>query len=177
MSQVIYQVRIRMLTPFNISTGERLSDYVNKSTIKYKGKPYIPASTIKGKIRNNFYAICDLNHKGENCGCPMCRIFGRPGFGPSRIYIEDFVTDEEPSTLIRYGVAIDRYRKTAKENVLFAEELSGNRVFRGKIKVYFDEHTINYKDKLEMAIKMIDSVGNGRSKGHGHAEITLEEVS
>lgn len=177
MNQVIYQVNIKVLTPFNISTGEKKSDYVDKSTIKHKGKPYIPASTIKGKIRSNFYMVNDLDHNEKYCVCPMCKIFGKPGFSPSKIYIDDFVTEEEPLTLIRFGNAVDRYRKTAKEKALFAEELSGNRVFKGKIKVYFDDDTINYKDNLEMAIKMIDSVGNGRSKGHGHVEISIEEVS
>lgn len=176
MKQVLYNVNIRIITPFNIATGESIDNFINKSTVKYKGKPYIPASTIKGKIRNNFYMITDLNHSEENCVCPMCKIFGKPGYSPSKIYIDDFITEEEPVTLIRFGNAIDRYRKTAKDNALFTEELSGNRLFKGFIKVYFDDDTINYKENLEMAIKMIDSIGNGRSRGHGHVEIDLEEV-
>lgn len=176
MKPVLYNVSIRIITPFNIATGENIDDFVNKSTVKYKGKPYIPASTIKGKIRNNFYMITDLNHLEESCVCPMCKIFGKPGYSPSKIYIDDFITEEESAMVIRFGNAIDRYRKTAKDNALFTEELSGNTLFKGVIKVYFDDDTINYKENLEIAIKMINSIGNGRSRGHGHVEIDLEEA-
>jgi len=176
MTQVLYKVNIRIITPFNIATGEIIDGFIDKSTVKYKGKPYIPASTIKGKIKNNFYMISDLNHQEEGCVCPMCKIFGEPGYSPSKIYIDDFVTEEEPLTLIRFGNAIDRYTKTAKDKALFTEELSGNSLFKGTIKVYFDDDTINYKEKLEMAIKMIDSIGNGKSRGRGHIEVEIEEV-
>lgn len=176
MKPVTYKVSIKIITPFNIATGESVDGFLNKSTVKYKGKPYIPGSTIKGKIKSNFYMINDLKHREENCNCPMCSIFGKPGYSPSKIYIDDFITEEEPLTLIRFGNAIDRYRRTAKDNALFTEELSNNSLFKGIIKVYFDDNTIAYKDKLEMAIKMIDSIGNGRSRGHGHVEIDLKEV-
>jgi len=176
MSLITYKVDIKLITPFNISTGENVGNYVDKSTVKYKGKPYIPASTIKGKIRSNFYMISDLDHNEYNCSCPMCNIFGKPGYSPSKIYVDDFVTDEEPFTVIRFGNAIDRYRKIAKDKALFTEELSANSLFKGEIKVNFDQETIKYKEKLEMAIKMIDSIGNGKSRGHGHAEIYIEEV-
>lgn len=176
MEPVVYKVNIKVITPFNIATGENTQDFVHKNTVKYQGKPYIPASTVKGKIRNNFYMINEFNHTENNCNCCMCRIFGKPGYSPSKIYIDDFVTEEEPQTFIRFGNAIDRYRKTARDNALFTEELSGNSLFKGIIKVYFDDDTVAYKEKLEMAIKMIDSIGNGRSRGHGHVEIDLEEV-
>lgn len=178
MSLITYKVCIKLITPFNISTGESLGNYIDKSTVKYKGKPYIPASTIKGKIRSNFYMINELDHNEDNCSCPMCSIFGKPGFSPSNIYVDDFITtDKEPFTVIRFGNAIDRYRKIAKDKALFAEELSANSLFKGEIKVTFDHETIKYKDKLEMAIKMIDSIGNGKSRGHGHVEIHIEEVN
>ncbi|NLY76728.1 MAG: hypothetical protein GX080_01405 [Tissierellia bacterium] len=177
MKQALYRINIRVLTPFNIATGENIGDFVSKSTIKYKGKPYIPASTIKGKIRDNFFMINHLNHREEDCSCPMCKIFGSAGYSPSRIYVDDFVTEEDSLTLIRYGNAIDRYRKIAKDKALFNEEVSANRLFKGTIKIYFDEETINYKEKLEMAIRMIESIGNSSSRGQGHVEIDLQEVS
>jgi len=173
---VTYEVSIKIITPFNIATGESIDSFLDKSTVKYKGKAYIPGSTIKGKIRNNFYMINDLEHNEENCNCPMCKIFGKPGYSPSKIYIDDFKTEEDSLTIVRFGNAIDRYRRTARDGALFTEELSANSLFKGFIKIYFDDSTIAYKEKLEMAIKMIDSIGNGRSRGHGHVEIDLKEV-
>jgi len=176
MKTITYKVSIKIITPFNIATGESTDGFLNKSTVRYKGKPYIPGSTIKGKIRNNFHMINDLEHNEENCNCPMCKIFGKPGYSPSKIYIDDFKTEEDSLTIVRFGNAIDRYRRTARDGALFTEELSANSLFKGFIKIYFDDSTIAYKEKLEMAIKMIDSIGNGRSRGHGHVEIDLKEV-
>jgi len=35
------------------------------------------------------------------------------------------------------------------------------------ITVYFDDETIRYKRNIEMAMKMVNSIGGGHSKGFG----------
>jgi len=175
-----YSVKIEVKTPFNIASGEA-DGYIHKRTVRFKGKPYIPGSTIKGKVRSNFYKLVLPEHKEGPCECPLCSIFGGQGYNPSRIYIDDLIMEEssenrEPA-FIRISSAIDRYKRTAKHEALFITEVVKPAVFIGTIKVYFDEETLKYKQDLELAIKMIDSVGSGGSRGYGRVKVYLEEVT
>lgn len=182
-----YNVKIEVRTPFNIASGED-DGYIHKKTVRLNGNPYIPGSTIKGKVRSNFYKLILPNHVDGICDCPACEIFGGQGYKPSRIYVDDFVlndpandkgqcTEKKSPVFIRVGNAIDRYKKTAKQEALFITEVARPAVFTGNITVYFDEDTLKYKQDLELAIKMIDSVGNGRSRGYGRVKVYLEEVT
>ncbi|MCM8901256.1 hypothetical protein KVG29_08480 [Caldicoprobacter algeriensis] len=182
-----YNVSIEVKTPFNIASGEA-DGYIHKRTVRLKGEPYIPGSTIKGKVRSNFYKLTLANHIDGMCDCPVCNIFGGQGYKPSRIYVDDFVLNDtakdegqcrekKAPVFIKVGNAIDRYKKTAKHEALFITEMVKPAVFTGTITVYFDEDTLRYKQDLELAIKMIDSVGNGRSRGYGRVKVYLEEVT
>lgn len=180
MEVVKYKVTINLLAPFNISSGQEKRG-VHKRTVLYNDKPYIPGSTIKGKIRWNFSRITDLNHTEGNCNCAMCTIFGGQGYKPSKIYVDDFLPVEgegsdNKNLAIRYGIAMNRYTKATKENALYMQEVATANKFCGEITVYYDQDTIKYKRNIEMAIKMVDSIGNGRSRGYGRAEIQWEEV-
>jgi len=76
---------------------------------------------------------------------------------------------------VRYGIAINRYSKTNKDNRLYSGS-SYRRQVCGNITVYFDDETIRYKRNIEMAMKMVNSIGGGHSKGFGRAEVQWEEV-
>lgn len=179
-----YRVRIEVKTPFNIASGEA-DGYIHKRTVRFRGKPYIPGSTIKGKVRNNFYKLVLPHHVEGLCNCPLCAIFGGRGYNPSRIYIDDLVMEENDKgqhqaekdhAFIRVSSAMDRYKRTAKREALFITEAVKPAVFIGTITVYFDDDTLKYKQDLELAIKMIDSVGGGGSRGYGKVKVYLEEV-
>jgi len=75
-----------------------------------------------------------------------------------------------------YGIAINRYSKTNKDNRLYSREVATGGKFCGNITVYFDDETIRYKRNIEMAMKMVNSIGGGHSKGFGRAEVQWEEV-
>jgi CRISPR-associated protein Csm3 len=177
MQVIKYKAAVNVLSPFNISSGQDQDGFIDKRTVLYNDKVYIPGSTIKGKIRNNFYKIVDLNHMENDCDCVMCTIFGGSGYNPSRMYVDDFMPVEDNNISIRFGNAIDRYRKIAKDGALFAQEVVNNSEFIGQITVYFDEKTMKYKESIELAINMIDSIGNGRSRGYGRVKVCLEEVT
>lgn len=177
MNTVKYKIKINVLTPFNIASGENKGGLIDKYTIRHNNKPYIPASTIKGKLRDNFIKLTNANHFDKDCNCISCKLFGKQGYSPSKIYIDDFYTEESPKITIKYGNAIDRYRKVAKDSALYSEEIVSNKVFLGEVTVYFKEDTIKYKQDLELAFKMIDFIGNGKSRGHGYVEIEIEEVN
>lgn len=176
MKLIKYDVKIDILSPFNISSGQEQDYFIDKETVIYNDKPYIPGSTIKGKIRSNFCRILDIKHIDGKCECPMCSIFGGQGYAPSRIYVDNFIPVKDNGMSIRFGNAIDRYKKTTKDNALFAQQVVNNTQFIGQISVYFDNNTIKYKDSIELSIRMIDSVGGGRSRGYGRAKVYLEEV-
>jgi len=176
-----YKVTVTLLSPFIISSGQDKNGPVQKGPILYNNKPYIPGSTIKGKIRDNFCKITALHHADNNCDCAMCTLFGGKGYKPSKIYVDDFfpVEDNIPDAKnlsIRYGIAINRYSKTNRDNHLYSQEVVNGGKFSGIITVYFDNETLKYKRNIEMAIKMVDNIGGGRSKGFGRAEVQWEEA-
>jgi CRISPR-associated protein Csm3 len=63
------------------------------------GKPYIPGSSIKGRMRSGLEKLLGKVSQGKPCGCagpacPVCRIFGphmktQHDLGPTRIIIRD----------------------------------------------------------------------------------------
>ncbi|MFH0784210.1 MAG: type III-A CRISPR-associated RAMP protein Csm3 [Pseudomonadota bacterium] len=63
------------------------------------GEPYIPGSSLKGKMRSQLEKKIGINDKGEPCGCGgptclICKVFGahkntRHNLGPTRILVRD----------------------------------------------------------------------------------------
>lgn len=63
------------------------------------GRPYIPGSSIKGKMRSGLEKVLGKTNNREPCGCghedcPVCRVFGphkntRHQLGPTRIIVRD----------------------------------------------------------------------------------------
>ena len=169
MEVVKYLVKIKTETPIHISSGLQERTIVNKSLVKdLKGRAYIPGSTIKGAIRDNFFSIVEEREE------PLT-IFGREGYNPSRIFVDNFYAEENPHKAIRFVNSIDRFRKVLRENGQFCTETAYGQ-FTGEIEIYFDEGTIKYKEYILMAIKMITSIGQGKSRGLGKINIHLEEV-
>lgn len=74
---------------------------VDMTVIKHpvSGEPYIPGSSIKGKMRSSLERIKGVDSRGEPCGCGqetcmICRVFGphkntRHNLGPTRIIVRD----------------------------------------------------------------------------------------
>lgn len=91
-------------------------------------KPYIPGSSIKGKMR--FLSewsegkVDPRDGKVHNCGnCNVCRVFGsmaktEESRGPTRLIVRDanLIGKFAPETMleVKYGTAIDRVTGTAK---------------------------------------------------------------
>lgn len=168
MSIEIYKLIIKTKTPFNISSGNQENGIVKSTSIKdINGNPYISGSTIKGKIREQYRMITDEERTKE--------LFGDGGYKPSKIIVDNFyLSNNEYSTSIRYGNAIDRYRKVTIDGALYSKEvISGT--FVGEIEVNYDSDN-SIKDDLKLAIKMISSIGGSTSSGLGKVEIDIEEV-
>jgi len=93
------------------------------------GLPYIPGSSLKGKLRSILeYKYGRVGNQGNPCGCaqpldtcPVCTIFGphmRPAhdLGPSRLIVRDAVlTDDSQKELEEKLEAGSRYAEVKQE--------------------------------------------------------------
>ncbi|MBE6051101.1 MAG: hypothetical protein E7214_10735 [Clostridium sp.] len=163
MKSKIIKLLIKTETPFNISSGAKSDGYVKDISIRDRnGKPFIPGTTIKGEIRNN-YLIINGEEESDN-------LFGSKDT-TSKIIVDDFCLINNEKIIVRYGNAIDRFRKVTKEGALFSKEgISGT--FQGEIEVYYENE--KQLEDLQLAIKMITSIGGSKSTGFG--KVKIEEV-
>ncbi|MBZ4663747.1 MAG: hypothetical protein JG776_1462 [Caloramator sp.] len=179
MKKITYNIKLEILTPLHISNGVEEDGFIDSYIVKeVKGKekiPYIPASSIKGKVRDNFYTILNTYHGKEKAELITNRIFGSEGYNPSKIYFEDLKCNGEVKTSIRFGNAIDRYTKHAKDKALKSIEILEDGNFLGTVKVFLQDDLVEYKDYLEMAFRMIESLGGNKSRGLGRVKISLEK--
>ncbi len=178
-----YDVRFILESPIHISSGTRQGGY--NAILKTSSGPIIPASTIKGKVRDNFSKLvqsrCENKSAKKYCTCPVCSIFGGAGFQPARIIIEDFSFEQQDDTgnlplSIRPCVSIDRYRKVAKDQALAFHEVLSNGAFHGRVQVYFTPETIRFENELKLSFKMIETIGSGKSRGLGFVRVEVKEV-
>lgn len=171
-----YDVKFILKSPLHISSGKGGSEY--NEMLKYENLPIIPGSTVKGKLKENFMGLIDkmCTNNGEGyCNCPVCNIFGNAGYQPARIFVEDFMLkDKECAASIRPRVSIDRYLKTAIDGGISNTEVVEEGTFEGNIKVFFTDKTQKYERKLITALKMIDSIGGGKSRGFGFVNVEVK---
>ncbi|ORX22598.1 RAMP superfamily protein [Thermoanaerobacterium sp. PSU-2] len=176
-----FNIVVKLKSPMCIATGSSTGNLVDKYFIKDRlGKPYIPASTMKGIMRQNFMSLIDEEHRDDmKCTCPVCKVFGSPGYNPSKLYIDDLLLDESSvnigSRTIRYSTSVDRYRKVAKDNSLNSMEIYEGGAFKGTMDLYLDESTEKYEELILISLKMIESIGAGKSRGYGWVHVDVKE--
>ncbi|MBC8234828.1 hypothetical protein H8E77_35230 [bacterium] len=140
------KLEFNMKTALIIAGGEISSGLgIDKATVRgKKGQLIIPASSIKGKLRdecqrillglNPSIFVCMAPRAEEMCPqpfideeensvrcCPICEIFGSP-WAPCQLYFSDLIVTNEDlneSRNIKIGVSIDRHSRTAKEKSLY----------------------------------------------------------
>jgi CRISPR-associated protein Csm3 len=168
------------------------------------GKPYIPGSSLKGRMRSELE-----KHHGrfggnpnEPCGCakpdcPVCRIFGphKPNhqLGPSRLLVRDAHLLEGGQVEHKTEATIKRQSNTAHnprtvERVVpgstFALEL-GLQVFDLDDAFSYEDAdggTVGGADALREAVyhalDLVEQtgIGGGTSKGYGAVEITVDRI-
>ncbi|MBA4158562.1 MAG: type III-A CRISPR-associated RAMP protein Csm3 [Gemmatimonadetes bacterium] len=95
------------------------------------GKPYIPGSSLKGKMRSElekYHGRFGRNNPNEPCGCaqencPVCRVFGPHkkvdhGLGPTRILVRDAPLLEGGEIELKSETAIARTSGAAQRGSL-----------------------------------------------------------
>ncbi len=197
--KVYYPITIKLLSALHINGGTDANG--NRVTVRADGQAYIPATLLKGMIRENFTKIWNSLYGDKNvkcneadsaelpCSCISCRMFGKAGFQRSRIYIDNCISNQELSYQLRANVSIDRYtRKSLDTALVFTEVVDRyakvndkieNVIFNGGLAVYYPAemsalHHCRIEAVLIESIKMINYLGLGKSRGLGFVEISIE---
>ena len=172
MAVKVYDVIIETETPLNISSGSKNNGYVKDLTVKDSmGNAYIPGSSIKGQMR----AIFRMLYEKDNDGITD-EIFGSAK-NPSKVIVDNFLAEQKPETSVRFGNAIDRYRKVTKEGALYSKEVASG-VFKGQIEINYDKEIEKYnldESDFKLVIKMITSIGGSKSTGFGKVKVKFED--
>ncbi|MZP30624.1 hypothetical protein GTO91_12960 [Heliobacterium undosum] len=188
---------IQQITPLHIGTGTGHQGFVNKSFYRDKdldGKsdlPVIPGSTIKGRLKAAVRALLEGGVLGEcshqpevDCRCLLCLIFGREGNQRGVLSFDDARPVHPGQTLppmIRYGIAMDRYRHVAQEHSLYSAEMAGYRgnLYQGQIAGHVPlDHYSAIIEAIRAGFSFEYAMGFGKSRGSGWMEvIAVEEVA
>ena len=183
-----YEIKIRLKSALHINAGTGGDG--SQMVVKSNGEAYIPATTLKGILRSNMEMIvrslypdyiCNGKENAEkSCDCIMCRFFGKAGFQPSRIVIDNLYSkNADAKSEYRTNTAIDRYTRRVNSKALVSKEAvsaSEEQIFCGNMIVYYTGEMIKYKDVLLKAFSMIDSIGSSKSRGLGLVEAEVTEL-
>jgi CRISPR/Cas system CSM-associated protein Csm3 (group 7 of RAMP superfamily) len=131
---------------------------------------------VPGNFEREEYEFTDAITGGKNHHCLICQIFGNPAL-PSRAIFDDLIYTEDPDNLptevLRPGVTINRYRRTAEDQKLYFLETSPANAklrFEGKIHLQpkLKPDLPDYAKVLIWAgLKHITALGGSKSAGLG----------
>ena len=169
------------------------------------GRPYIPGSSLKGKMRSCLEkALGKSSNDGrEPCGCaeadcPVCRVFGphkNTGhkLGPTRIIVRDAYLISPEFAIENKTESVNRRDTGAAQNPRTVERVAPGATFTFEIGIQaFDiDNDFTYtdpdgnqvkglpalKEVVEHAITLVEdtNIGAGGSKGYGQVRITITE--
>lgn len=155
--------------------------------------PYIPGSSLKGKMRALVEIAKGCVSDGKACNDPRSisgELFGvatgKDDNRPSRLIVRDaeldlskpemFDNTDLPYTESKTEVAIDRI--TAKANPRTFERVPAGAKFKLNmvLNIFEGENEQRLKDTLQLAIRLLqdDYLGGHGSRGYGQVEITLD---
>lgn len=196
--------KIKIKTTLNLKSGLHIGDSKEKVEIggidspvirrKDNNQPYIPGSSLKGKIRSLLEQSKGVAKIGTDA--EINRVFGSIGganeSNPSRLIFRDAYLTEESAKLLEISeytdmpfteakseTAIDRIQGKAQNGSLRTQErVPAGVSFDIEIVVNEWDDDPSAKKALEMlkkGIKMLnlDYLGGGGSRGSGHIEIAL----
>ena len=193
------EIEVRLKGALLLGAGR--SREIHDTTLRRPGgEPYIPASALKGAIREQLVRL-----EGELEGEEVARrILGgqgyrqevdprgkpqepdvaeRPGGGSTRVYLGDAELEPQVAATFRHGlgytvrpqVSIDRRGRRAAEQRLFQRQVVGSPgvalVFRAPV----DLSLLDPEDRrwFEAAVRAVFALGSSRSRGLGWVELAL----
>lgn len=193
--RVCIDYRLKFLTPLHIGTGAGeagfLDGYIYRDDKKEGNSrvPVIPGSTLKGRLRAavrvlaaaGLYGDTGICKDTDGCNCLVCLIFGRRNRQGS-LYFDDawpFLEDAQRWVGTRSGIAIDRYRRVARDKALYTIETAGceNQLYCGRITGLIPEEFLEQViNALKDAFAFDYALGYGKSRGLGWFKGEVLEV-
>lgn len=167
------------------------------------GEPYIPGSSLKGKMRSSIEKkhgrLSNKNQDPCNCGktdCPVCPLFGahknpRPQCGTTRILVRDahltkqarqelrdLVTKGEPFLEVKTENIIDRKTGTA-QHPRDIERVPAGTKFELEIvlQVYEGDDFERFKKTVKEALELVEQtyLGGMGSRGYGKVRFSNKD--
>lgn len=189
MQKKCYKITVTLRSPLHINGGTDADG--TRVPVMIGGKPYIPATALKGIIREKFSSY--LKMLGEDsctgkemantpCKCPCCVLFGKAGFQPSRVFLDHLTAaqETEPVLSLRTNVAIDRKLQTGKDGMLVGTKVVEPRDRQGSLMQFSGEMVVWYAGDAENlqktefllmeSVKSVIEIGGGKSRGFGLVE-------
>lgn len=164
------------------------------------GKPYIPGSSLKGRMRS-----CLEKHHGktngrEPCGCarddcPVCRVFGphkqtQHRLGPTRIIVRDAPLISGEFAIENKTESVNRRDTGAAEHPRTVERVTPGAKFALEIAMqeYDSDADFKYKDAddnevsahralwevVMHALDLLEQTGIGAGTGKGYGKVSIE---
>jgi len=187
---------LKLKTGLHIGTGEETErgEPLPVMSSKRTGLPYIPGSSLKGKMRSLLELTygrkeTDPKDKGSPCWCgkcQMCILFGsgssRNVFEPTRLIFRDSFLTESSAALIdktgledKPGVRIDRVSGKAAGGALFPMKRVPEGAefdFEISARLFETDKKDSLKTWLAMGLFLMeqDALGGGGTRGSGYVE-------
>lgn len=159
-------------------------------------KPYLPGSSLKGKMRSELEQMLGKINSSEPCGCAtagclVCRVFGphkkaRHELGPSRIIVRDAQLLEGGETELKSENVIDRKTGTALHPRKIERVVAGSTfTLRIGIQEWDLDNDVAHAGKkggealiafILEGLKLVQRTGLGSGISKGSGEIQFEEL-
>lgn len=168
------------------------------------GRPYIPGSSIKGRMRSSLEKTLGKIAAGgrEPCGCagndcPVCRVFGphkkaQHSLGPTRIKVYDAPLTSDEFRIELKTESVNRRDTGAAEHPRTLERVAPGARFRLRIDLmeYDLDKDFKYKNAdgaevtggkgllavVDHGIDLLENSGIGAGTGKGYGEIAIEDI-
>ena len=198
--RIIISGVLEAVTPLHIGSGKpevELGEVDLPVLTDPEGRPYIPGSSLKGRVRTeaeriarqkgmdvckppNVENMCGSLKKNPNDFCICCRIFGTAGdlSVASKVKFRDAYPLSKVETFLeRTGIAIDRDKGTVAKGALYTIQAVPAGVQFG-LEIVCENMSEDELRLLKAALKSVEdsALGGSSTRGFGKVKIKIEAV-
>lgn len=195
MQKKCYKITVTLRSPMHINGGTDADG--TRIPVMMGTRPYIPATSMKGIIRDRFSSYlkvlgedsCNGKESADTpCSCACCVLFGKAGFQPSRVFLDHLTAeqDAEPILSLRTNVAIDRKLQTGKDRMLVMTKVVEPQDKQGRPMKFSGEMTVWYAGEEEKvkktelllleSVRSVIEIGGSKSRGFGLVKTEVTEL-
>ncbi len=195
--RVFLRVEIVFESGMHIGTGFGVAKLLDERTMQGPNKhtgvrvpiPYIPGSSIKGRLRAKAEELSHALFSSDDRQAYLVDLFGtnlfERGCQPGRLMFADAQLNQADATTLPYlalerrpHVALSRKRRCAKENMLMTIEVASPGLFmettiEGWLPYEYAEREVAL---LVLAIRATTHIGGHKGRGLGAVQMTPTEI-